>query len=137
MNWNSGTNFDITCGKCTIKLLLDIVVKIGILETSYMNFRAILILRLIWPSNWQIYHKKTFLDIKIENGIFEISSVPDFNELEHFYFVTNLSLTGDKYLIKVFSTLKSKSLYLKYQMCQTLINSEHFKFWGKFGPNRW
>ena len=77
------------------------------------------------------------MDIKIENGIFEISSVPDFNELEHFYFVTNLGLTGDKYLIKVFSTLKSKSLYLKYQMCQTSINSEHFKFWGKFWPNRW
>ena len=32
-DWNSnlGTNFGITCGKCAMKLLSDIVVEIGIL----------------------------------------------------------------------------------------------------------
>ena len=46
-NSNSETNFDITCGKCSMKLLSDIVVKIGIIEISNMNFRAVLILWLI------------------------------------------------------------------------------------------
>ena len=35
-----------------MKLLSDLVVKIGIIELSNMNFRAILILGLIWPDNW-------------------------------------------------------------------------------------
>ena len=60
-NSNSETNFGIMCGKCLLKLLSDkcllkllsdIVVKIGILEISSMNFRAILILGLIWPGSW-------------------------------------------------------------------------------------
>ena len=35
-DWNSnlGTNFGITCGKCSMKLLSDIVVEIGMLEIS-------------------------------------------------------------------------------------------------------
>ena len=44
-DWNSHseTNFGITCSKCSMKLLSDLVVKIGILEISNMDFRAILI----------------------------------------------------------------------------------------------
>ena len=37
-NSNSGTNFGLTCSKCSMKLLSDIVVKIVILEISNMNF---------------------------------------------------------------------------------------------------
>ena len=48
-NSNSETNFNITCGKCSMKLLSDIVIKFGIPEISNMNFTAILILGLIWP----------------------------------------------------------------------------------------
>ena len=40
-----------------------------------------------------------------------------------FNFGTILGLTGGKYLIKAFLTLKSRSAYLKYQMCQ---------FWDQF-----
>ena len=36
----------------SMKLLSDIVVKIGILEISNMNFRAILMLGLIWSDGW-------------------------------------------------------------------------------------
>ena len=35
---NLGTNFGITCGKCSIKLLSDIAVETGILEISNLNF---------------------------------------------------------------------------------------------------
>ena len=39
-DWNSnlGTNFGMTCGKCSIKLLSDIAVEIEIIEISNMNF---------------------------------------------------------------------------------------------------
>ena len=37
-NSNSGTNFGIAFGKYSVKLLSDIMVKIGILEISNMNF---------------------------------------------------------------------------------------------------
>ena len=52
-DWNShvGTNFGVPCGKCSIKLLSDIIVEIGILEISSMDFRAILVLGLIWPNS--------------------------------------------------------------------------------------
>ena len=50
-NANSETNFGITCGKCLLKLLSDIVAKMGILEISSINFRKILILGLIWPGS--------------------------------------------------------------------------------------
>ena len=53
-DWNSHseTNFGITCSKCSMKLLSDLVVKIRILEISNTNFEAILILGLIWPGSW-------------------------------------------------------------------------------------
>ena len=35
---NSGTDFGITYGQCSMKLLTDVVVKIGIHEISNMNF---------------------------------------------------------------------------------------------------
>ena len=37
-NSNSGNNFGITCGKCSMKLLSDTVDEIGILETSNITF---------------------------------------------------------------------------------------------------
>ena len=37
-NSNSGNNFGITCGKCSMKLLSDTVDEIGILETSDITF---------------------------------------------------------------------------------------------------
>ena len=39
-DWNSSwrSNFDITRGKCSMKFLSDIVVEIGILEISNINF---------------------------------------------------------------------------------------------------
>ena len=37
-NSNSGTDFGITCGKCSMKRLTDVVIKIGIHEISNMNF---------------------------------------------------------------------------------------------------
>ena len=43
------TNFGIACSNCSMKLLSVLVVKIGILEISNLNLRAILILELIWP----------------------------------------------------------------------------------------
>ena len=53
-DWNSNleTNFGITCSKCSRKLLSDLVVRIGILDITNMNFRAILFLGLIYPSSW-------------------------------------------------------------------------------------
>ena len=45
------TTFGITCSNCSLKLLSDLAVKIGILETSNIHFRAILILELIWPGS--------------------------------------------------------------------------------------
>ena len=53
-DWNSKseTNFGITCSKCSMKLLSDLIVKIGILEISSINFIAILISGLIWPGSW-------------------------------------------------------------------------------------
>ena len=59
-----------------MKLLSDLIVKIGILEIPNINFRAILILGLIWPGKYFI---KTIFDTKIRIGIFEISNVPNFN----------------------------------------------------------
>ena len=50
-NSNSETNFGITYGKCLLKLLSNIIAKIGIIEISSMNFKAILILGLIWPGS--------------------------------------------------------------------------------------
>ena len=52
--WNSKleTNFGKTCRKCSMKLLSDLIVKIGILEISSINFIAILISGLIWPGSW-------------------------------------------------------------------------------------
>ena len=35
---NSVTTFGITCGKCSMKLLSDLVVEIGIPKISNMNF---------------------------------------------------------------------------------------------------
>ena len=43
-----------------------------------------------------------------------------------FNFETNLGLRGGKYLIKKFLALKSKLVYLKYQICKMSINSERF-----------
>ena len=37
-NSNSGTDFGVICGKCSMKLLSNIAVEIGILEISNMNF---------------------------------------------------------------------------------------------------
>ena len=53
-NWNLnlGSNFGKTYGTCSIKLLPDIILKIRILEISNINFRAILILELIWPNSY-------------------------------------------------------------------------------------
>ena len=51
-NLNLETNFGIACCNCSLKLLSDLVVKIGILEISNIHFRAILILELIWPDSW-------------------------------------------------------------------------------------
>ena len=53
-DWNSDseTKSDIACDKCSMKPLSDIAAKIGILEISNMNFRAILILGLISPGRW-------------------------------------------------------------------------------------
>ena len=50
-DWNSNleTNFGITYSDCSMKRLSDLVFKIGILGISQMNFRAVLILGLIWP----------------------------------------------------------------------------------------
>ena len=66
-----------TCSKCSMKLLSDLIVKIEILEISNINFRAILILALIWLGKYFI---KTIFDTKIETDIFEISSVSNFNK---------------------------------------------------------
>ena len=76
--WNSKleTNFGITYRKCSMKLLSDLIVKIGILEIWNINFRAILILGLIWTGKYFI---KTIFDTKIRIGIFDISNVPNFN----------------------------------------------------------
>ena len=38
LNSNSGINCGKTCGKCSMKRLTDVVVKIGIREISNMNF---------------------------------------------------------------------------------------------------
>ena len=73
----SETNFGITCSKCLMKLLSDLV-DVGILEISNINLRAILILGLIWPGKYFI---KTIFDTKILIGIFEIANVPNFNKL--------------------------------------------------------
>ena len=34
---------------------------------------------------------------------------------------------------KSFFTLKSRSIYLKYETCQISKNSRHFQFWDQFG----
>ena len=49
---NSETNFGITCSNCSMKLLSDLVVKIGIIEISNINFRVFLILGLICSGSW-------------------------------------------------------------------------------------
>ena len=50
----------------------------------------------------------------------------------------NLDLTLIcKYFIKIFLTWKSKLAYLKYQLGQISINSEHFLFRDQFGSSRW
>ena len=53
-DWNSKseTSFGITCSKCSMKLLSDVIIEIGILEISSINFRVILILGLIWSGTW-------------------------------------------------------------------------------------
>ena len=76
LNSKLETNFGITC-KCSMKLLSDLIVKIGILELSNINFRAILILGLIWPGKYFI---KTIFDTNIQIGIFEILNVPNFTQ---------------------------------------------------------
>ena len=52
-DWNSNleTNFGITCSDCSMKLLSDLLFKIGILEISNINFKAILFLGLIEPDS--------------------------------------------------------------------------------------
>ena len=51
-NGNLGTNFGITYGKWSMKLVSDIIAKIVILEILNMNFLAILIMGLIWINGW-------------------------------------------------------------------------------------
>ena len=51
-----------------MNFLSDLIVKIEILEISNINFRAILILALIWLGKYFI---KTIFDTKIETDIFE------------------------------------------------------------------
>ena len=62
-NSNSVTNFGTTCGKCSMKLLSDTAVEIGISEQSTGN-----------------YFIKIIFDNKIEIVILEISNVLNFNK---------------------------------------------------------
>ena len=48
---------------------------------------------------------------------------------EHFGFETNLGLTIVKYFKKLFLTSKSRSAYLKNQMCEISINPMHFQLY--------
>ena len=45
-----------------------------------------------------------------------------------------MGLSGRKYFIKIILTLKLRSAYLKYQMCQVSIKSGHFNFGTNLSP---